>query len=112
LKEDQAMANPIITITGCTPDQYSVRTNRGGAVVFKSGDGKVYFIDFGNNDPTISSQSFPIEVPARGSAPLNVKNSTPAGSYAFRIVDAATLKQCCPQVDAGPGEEPPVLIVD
>lgn len=105
------MANPIITISKCTPDSYSVRTNRGGAVVFKSGDGQVYYIDFGTNDPTISSQSFPIQVPANGSARVNVKDSTPASSYPFRILDA-NHNQCCPQMDAAPGEEAPVVIVD
>ncbi|NIR52030.1 hypothetical protein GWO43_25765 [candidate division KSB1 bacterium] len=105
------MPNPIVTITNCTPDNYSVTTNPGGTVIFKSGDNKQYYIDFGNNDSTVSKQTFPLEIPANGSTPLNVKSSTPAQTYPFRILDA-TRNQCCPQVDAGPGEEPPKVIVD
>ncbi len=105
------MANPTITISGGTPDTYTVRTNRGGKVNFKSGDGKVYYIDFGSSGSAVSDQTFPAQVPAGGSVAINLKATTPANTYQFRILDA-NRNQCCPQMDAGPGEEPPGVIVD
>jgi hypothetical protein len=106
------MGNPIITITGGTPDNYSAHANRGGNLLFKSGDGQVYYIDFGNKEAGLSGKTtFPLQVPARGTAVLNVDKAPSGSSWQFRILDAK-MNQLCPQADAGPGEEPPVLIVD
>jgi len=105
------MAIPTITITDGTPDTYTVSTNRGGKVNFKSGDGKAYYIDFGGSGSSISSQAFPAQVPAGGSLEINLKAAAPASTYQFRILDAKR-NQCCPQMDAGPGEEAPKMIVN
>lgn len=100
-----------ITISGCQPSTRDPKATDGGNITFQSGDNKTYFIDFAHNNSVLSDQTFPLEVPAKGSVRLNIKGDAPKQTYPYRILNADR-KQCCPQVTDGPGEEPPTVIVD
>ncbi|MFQ5652774.1 MAG: hypothetical protein ACE5IY_22815 [bacterium] len=105
------MSQPTVTINDGMPDPNSITVEHGGQVVFQSGDGKNYTIDFGGEDPTISSDQFPLAVPATGEAKLHIKGSAPHQAYQYIVRDYSG-EQVWPVDDDAPGDVPPQVIVD
>ncbi|MFQ5652395.1 MAG: hypothetical protein ACE5IY_20890 [bacterium] len=105
------MSHQKVTISGGMPAPSSITFKHGKDVVFQSGDGQSYTIDFGGEDPTISSDQFPLAVPARGEAKLHIRGSAPLPAYQYIVRDSSGA-QVWPAVDHATRDVPPQVIVD
>lgn len=100
---------PTIVINGGMPDLNTVRVDAGRQIVFRSGDGQSYSVDFTTDNDSVSSQ-LPLTIPASGTARLDVSGSAPRQSFQYVIRDSDG-EQVWPMIDEGPGNVPPEVIV-
>jgi len=104
-----SMPGPTIVINGGMPDVSTVRVDAGKQIVFRSGDGQSYSVDFTTDNDAVSSQ-LPLTIPASGTARLDVSGSAPKQSFQYVIRDSDG-EQVWPMIDEGPGNVPPEVIV-
>ncbi len=106
------MAKPTITINDATPNPNTVTVGKGNEIVFVNQDDEAYSIDFTSGALSrISSDGFPLDLPASGQTKLHIKNDAPAQSYSYQIKDSDG-EVVWPVLTGGPGNKPPEVIVD